>query len=340
MGRDRRGNVKYVAINYAMMLATAILSFAAGPLTVTISSAVLYFIGVLAIICGGLIVFNGVMSLGQTSPGATAVAIALGIGATSGGGALMAYSNELLSMGNWPGSVSSALGAIVILFFGFTQLNKRHEPYVNGTKYQRRGKFFAKVTPISLILGGVILLAVNIIIMIGTNSGSEILPRFAISALKYFGALFGLLGMATWSSYMVAVRKALKQSGRSIDSFKGYSTTRRETEHSAPRLADEQRVYSEMESLAQYFTGGFDYPCEGAKITYSVRVYIEDREIKFTLHCSFSGSYPPSAENAVMNTAKTMMQKRQRLVLNKAAERLEKICPDKDYKVTVVLEID
>lgn len=223
MGKTQGGNGRYFAENYFLIIAAALLAVAAGPVSLLMTSMSMLLLGGALALCGAAIIFRGLCAMKETTFSAAVMVIAVGAIAVIGGGALALSGNKLMEMGNWPLGIGGILGALVIVFCGLSQRNKKNEPYAVGTKYEGRAKMFVRMVPVFLTLGGVVLLAASAVNMIEALSGNEITSRLVDSVLNYAGVVLSLIGIACWTSYLNSVKKALKESGLTVGDFKNGS---------------------------------------------------------------------------------------------------------------------
>ena len=103
--------------------------------------------------------------------------------------------------------------------------------------------------------------------------------------------------------------------------------------------ASESKVATEMKSLANYLTGGFDDLGYGVSIKYSVSVIVAGGEIKFTVSGSLSGTDNLKFEtqvNSVKSALESATNRRASLIIKKAEDCLERIGTDRDYNISVV----
>ncbi len=321
-GSEKSGNTWYALKNIAMALLFMALSGIVGPLS-TLAGAVAVFI------LGISIIFRGISSFGETSFVVSLAVVILG------GGLIAAASklNEYV----WFEKASACLSAAFIAWLGYRQRKKSREPYGRDTRFAGRLKVLAKLLYISIFIGGLVIFAATVLDIFSA------LQQLSMT-LKSVGFALCLAGSVMWLMHTSFTLKALKESGNTVNGFKNGTNgaPRRRPVQNHAEGADEGKVRSEMQSLANYFTGGYDYPHSGysdCKIDYSVTVTVGKGEIKFYLRCALSGTYPQSAEKAVQSNVTSMIQKRQKLILNKAEDRLNSIDPDRDYMITVNLSV-
>lgn len=308
------GSTWYAIKNYFMAVAFGILALFIGALATMVGTIAIYILGI-------ALILRGISSLGETNFVTSIVAIVLG-------GLALTSGHKLLEF-DWSIKLSSCLSAAFITIVGYLQRAKIREPYGRDTEKGRRLKVLSRLLFLSLFFGGLILLAGTLL---------DFIPAFSRVSriLMNLGSILCGAGSIFWIAYTTVVRKALNDCGKTVNGYNSdFSSSYADTDSDG---ASESEVRSEMKSLANYFTGGFDYPYSESttcKIKYSVSVSVWNGNITFTLHCDFSGSYPQSCENLVQDNIASMIKKRQTLIINKAEERLTLIDPDRDYTISV-----
>ena len=334
--KQRSGNVWYAVKNALLALVVFVFALMSGSGSIAGVADDLKFLPLLYLMLWGILCqIRAGDSLGETSMSATCVLMGFGLALEIGAGALFTTS---LAEQKWFVILTSSLSCLLVIYIGFKQRKKLREPFCSGTSYAKLHTILA-----NLITWGIIATGVFFIVQIMLNIPSN--PSKAVSALH---KLFSALGVATmfmavasWIYYIVIVEKALKETGRTINSYKSGSSKRRRssgaaaTSTSSASGADVDKVRREMESLANYLTGGFDEPWKNCRITYSVSVTVSRGNIDFMLKCSLSGQYDPQYESTVMSYVSQKIQKRQQLVMDKATDRLKSINPAGDYNISV-----
>lgn len=316
MGKTTHNGTTWYAIkNYLMAVAFGILAFFIGPLAAVVGIIAIYILGI-------ALILRGISAIGETNLAVSIVVIVLG-------GLTVASGHKLLEF-DWIMKLSSCLSAAFITLIGYLQRAKIREPYGRDTEKGRKLKVISRLLFLSLFIGGLILLAGTLLNFISA------FPRVS-HILMNLGSILCGVGSVFWIAYTTVVLGTLNSYGKTVNGYKSGNLA----SSSAVRDSDgasESKVRAEMNSLANYFTGGFDYPYSESttcKIKYSVSVSVSNGNIAFTLHCELSGSYPQSCENLVQNKIASMVKKRQTLIMNKAEERLTLLDPDRDYTISV-----
>ncbi|MCH5154920.1 MAG: hypothetical protein J1F71_06885 [Clostridiales bacterium] len=319
MGKSKgNGNAKYALKNFLMAIGFAFLSFFVGEFVTSAVPVIMTVVGVLFIL-------YGLYTVGETDIFISA--IIMGIGAVA------ILVGNLLSDSNWFKALSEVLSGCFVIFIGWRQRKKIKEHYGDGTSKERLLGIFARLTFFPLFFGGIILtfgLLFRFLDSLGSVSdGMMIMCKVLVS----IGSIACAIGSVCWIVYTALVLQALNESGLTINSFK------KNKKHSSRRTSsggvDESKVQSAMESVANYLTGGFEYPYSGCELNYKVTVSVSGGKIDFKLYCKISGSYPASEEEVANKKILSAIEKRKRLVLEKAESKLESIKPDRDYTIYV-----
>ena len=171
-------------------------------------------------------------------------------------------------------------------------------------------------------------------------------PTKALGAItKLFmtvGTIGVLAGSISWIAYVVVVEKALKISGRTINSFKRGSSSpsprASSSSHSSSGGANIDAVERAMNSVAKDFKYDHDEPWRNCSITYDLSVDVQKGKVNFLLKCGLSGTYDERYEETVMSIVSDKIKKKQSQILMKAQDRLAAIDPSEDYLITVDIQ--
>lgn len=145
-------------------------------------------------------------------------------------------------------------------------------------------------------------------------------------------------GSVCWILHTILVVYFATKGTSSKTSSKSSSSYNYNSAVSSGNVASESKVASEMRSLANYFTGGFDDLGYGVSIKYSVSVTINSGDISFSISGKLSGLDKITSDSQVSiikSTLDNKLKKRVNTVLDRANNRLHALGPNRDYSINV-----
>lgn len=312
------GNVWFAVSNIFGAILFAVLGLFAGTLAVMVGSIALYVIGIATIIVG-------LSHLSETSLIGVAVEIILGVIIIIAGKWLTAFGF---------GIIAYILSGAFIAYVGFKQFGRRKKRYAEDTNLETPVKAIATVMGLAIFLSGILLIVSSIMDYI-----------HPVSWLGSIASGLCILGSVLWIVHTVLTLSALNKRGLGVNNFNGKrkrgngggrSSNRSSSGSSgSSRGAGESKVRSEMNSIASYYTGGWDYIGSKAQVKYAVAVSVGNGNVEFTVTCTVTGQVLQSEADSARSKLLSLAEKKQKTVLDRAMNKLNGLNPDREYSVSV-----
>ncbi len=235
---------------------------------------------------------------------------------------------------------------LYVSYLGIRQRKKAKEPYLAGSPYEKHQKTLAHVAFLCLLLGGLIGAVANLFGFFAAFMASDT-PRYLailVTLMRVLStiAIFG--GAAAWICYTIFVVQTLNNAGRTTSSYNTKSRRgSRSSSKPTPSRSNTAQPFDAplaMQVVAEHFTGDYDEPWRGCKITYSVSVTVNADKVDFLLKCDLSGTYKTEFEDKVMKNVEDMIKKKEQFIIDTAVDFLEKEDPTHEYLVSINLKTD
>lgn len=307
------GTVKYAISNFAMPIFIGWVGW-------LLSYAVGYMSGLLIVLIGILFILSALKGFGETNMGTTIFGIILGIVLVSFGGKIQEY------------PIAIKIGEIVVLLFiiwrGFLlRYTITRDKLGRGTSFELPIRILAFAMFILIFFGGL----VNFVgVILSFIEGKETLA----STFSNIGGKMITFGCISWVARTIVILIHLKKNHRYIRSNSNNGSNISNV-RATQGGANESKVRTEMQSLANYLTGGYDFIIDTLKVVYKVSATVSNGNINFTITSDVQGNTSSTNVDLIKGKISSAVSKRQQLVLNKAKDRLSSIRPDRDYSITV-----